>query len=976
MEKYRKFIGVVVIIQLLLLMYIYVYFKVDDINVSNGVIHELNDNWVVYRVDGTIESNVSLPYAKECEAYEKVKIENYLPASYEGLTMSFLTTDQIFEVFVDGKKIYEFGINDARKFGKTPGSGIHFVDLPRNMRPGKVEIVFYSPYSDFGADISEVTIGRRNTLTLGLLKERAPQLILNMILICCSVVLFFILIVKIWMKSHTEGLEYLSPLCFMLGVFYTIQTRVSVLFFGNQVVITTFTYYAMMTMPIFVQLYFQKKLPEKYENPAKILLSVSYLNVIVQNILQIFNIFDFREMHWVTNIIIWVTFMAAVIISAQVYYSMHSEYMVCTVLSIIALGFGVIGDVVISVNIKGMDAGKCGRIGAVIFALLMVYIHFTKVSKTYAKRAEEHAELLKQQVLQMEKQNKLLKLAKEEAENAKKEAIYANAAKSNFLANMSHEIRTPINAVLGMDEMILRESTENKVKEYAMDIKNAGQNLLTLINDILDFSKIESRKMEIIPVRYKLSSLLNDCYNLIYVRAKEKNLDYSIKVDPNIPDDLVGDEVRIRQILVNLLTNAVKYTTEGKITMYVNFRRENTDRMILSVSIKDTGQGILEENQKKLFESFQRIEEKRNRTIEGTGLGLAITKELVDLMNGVILVESKYGKGSIFTVEIPQIVRSDTAIGDFQLNYIQRGLDAQKAVEILNAPDAKVLVVDDVEMNLKVVKELLKITKIQVDTVTSGVECIEKIQKERYDMVFLDHMMPVMDGIETLQMMKKLHNNMNADVPVIMLTANAISGAKEEYLKEGFTDYLSKPIREIELENMLKKYLPDNLIEMVLVETDIAESFENETAEEILTKDTKAEKEDVNNEIGETKTAEKDNVQTIASRFPFLDTSLGIGYCANSETVYLRVLKLYVEGDLTGELNLYYDNKNIENYQIQAHSLKSTSLNIGATGLHQMAKDIEQAAKSQNWQYIEEHHGEMMQEYSKVLKLLETSLSR
>ena len=393
------------------------------------------------------------------------------------------------------------------------------------------------------------------------------------------------------------------------------------------------------------------------------------------------------------------------------------------------------------------------------------------------------------------------------------ELLQANEAKSQFLANMSHEIRTPINGILGMDSMLLKECQDEGLREYAKNIQSAGQSLLSIINDILDISKIESGKLEIIPTRYELFSILNDCYNLTKVKIEEKPITLHMKINENIPAKLYGDEVRIRQVMNNFLSNSAKYTHEGSITFGVDYEEKSEGEIWLIITVSDTGIGIKEEDLEKLFASFTRIEEKRNRNIEGTGLGLSLTKNLVDLMQGEITVKSSNEEGSCFTAKIPQKIIDKTPMGDFDKRYRQYIHQSEEQAISLCAPDAKILVVDDVPMNLIVVKGLLKATKIQIDTAKNGANCLELVQKNRYDIIFLDHLMPEMDGIETLQNMKLLEENPNRNTPVIMLTANAIVGAKEEYMEAGFTDYLTKPVQETLLHEMIMKYLPKELYE-------------------------------------------------------------------------------------------------------------------------------------------------------------------
>ena len=396
-----------------------------------------------------------------------------------------------------------------------------------------------------------------------------------------------------------------------------------------------------------------------------------------------------------------------------------------------------------------------------------------------------------------------------ELEDAKEKAQKENASKSQFLANMSHEIRTPINAILGMNEMILRESEENSIQEYAQNIQSASEDLLSIVNEILDFSKVASGKMELVPVEYDVAALIRDCSTIVETRAAGKDLRLEVSCDESTPSKLCGDATRIRQIISNLLTNAVKYTPSGTITFRIRWAREK-EGIKLIASVEDTGIGISEENQKRLFDTFERFDMEKNRNIEGTGLGLSITKQLVDLMKGEIGVYSELGKGSLFYVEIPQKVVSMEPIGKLnqEVNVEQTKVDKEK----YHAPKAKILVVDDVRMNVRVIQSLLKRTKIQIDTATSGKECLALAAENTYDLILLDHMMPEMDGVETFQKLREDTTGLNYATPVIALTANAIAGAKEEYKKLGFDDYLSKPMKGEELEEMIQTYLPEDKI--------------------------------------------------------------------------------------------------------------------------------------------------------------------
>jgi len=526
----------------------------------------------------------------------------------------------------------------------------------------------------------------------------------------------------------------------------------------------------------------------------------------------------------------------------------------------------------------------------------------------------------------------------------------ANKAKSDFLSSMSHEIRTPINAIIGMDEMILRESQEPETIEYAHNLRNAATNLLELINDILDFSKIEAGKMEIIPVEYSLSSLLNDLVNMIQRRAENKGLHFEVEAAGNIPCTLFGDEIRIKQVITNILTNAVKYTEKGSVTLRVNYIPIDEKNIYLCISVSDTGIGIKKEDIKKLYSAFERIEEERNRKIEGTGLGMNITNKLLTMMGANLIVDSVYGQGSNFSFQIVQQVLNPEPIGDFRETYKRSLAHHKEYHESFNAPDAKILVVDDTVMNLTVVKGLLKQTKIQIDTVISGKECLDKVQKNFYDIIFIDHMMPGMDGIETLKAMKVLDKNLNKDTPVVSLTANAISGARERYIAAGFQDYLTKPINPTQLEKMIVKFLPPEKVLPAEEKISVVAKENKSAAKKIST-------------VAEEKFSEI-NLPDWLKKVDGLNLENGIEHCG-SEDAYLDVLEVFANSisSASKEIQSYFDGENWKDYTTKIHALKSTAKVIGANELSERAKRQEDAGNSNYIEEIKHNHAAIMQLY-------------
>ena len=611
--------------------------------------------------------------------------------------------------------------------------------------------------------------------------------------------------------------------------------------------------------------------------------------------------------------------------AAAVYYKDHDGGHFFFMSEVNQLGLYVTGTVPMSAVAQGLTT----IVALVLWVFGLLILLFT-VGMVYLFSAEEKV-----------RESDELRAAKNLAEQA-------NHAKSDFLANMSHEIRTPINAIMGMNEMVLRESKDENVREYAANIESASKTLLSLINDILDFSKIESGKMEILPAPYEVAVFFNDVVNMISVKAKQKHLDFQVEIDSTLPTVLYGDEVRNRQIIVNILNNAVKYTKEGSVKLSVSgIKEENALTLIMQVT--DSGIGIKEEDMNKLFDGFQRLDLEQNRSIEGTGLGLAITHNLLQRMNGRIKVSSEYGKGSVFTIYLTQQIIDDSPMGDFKQKFEAIVKQEKGYRETFVAPEVKVLVVDDNEMNLEVVKALLKNTEIQVTTCMSGRECLALVEKEYFDVILLDHMMPEMDGIQTLSAIKQVENQCQS-VPVIALTANAIVGAKETYIKAGFSAYLSKPIEGTELEKMLLDYLPSEKVRRIPQgEENVGDMMQEHS----------------------TQRKEQDAVS-------YIDQEMGLKYCMESKDFYKEMLTLYCNNyeDRIVKLTEAFRKEDWDNYTVYAHGLKSTSLNIGGEVVSKAAKELEDAGKilreskqdAKSIAFIKEHHDYVLRLYSATVE--------
>ncbi|MCR5685191.1 MAG: response regulator [Lachnospiraceae bacterium] len=652
---------------------------------------------------------------------------------------------------------------------------------------------------------------------------------------------------------------------------------------------------------------------------------------------------------------------------------------------------------------------------AVMFSLLWVK-SITEPLQRMTRIAQEYENLNFEEVMDTDSEDEVGTLArsmqsmaaslKQQIERADK----ASKAKSDFLASMSHEIRTPINAVLGMNQMILRESRDPSILEYAGNIQSSGKTLLTLINSILDFSNIEDGKMEIQPIKYELSSVINNLVNSISERVKAKSLEFVVNVDNKLPSVLFGDDVRIEQIIYNLLTNAVKYTNTGAITLNISESIRHDNFVVLAVSVEDTGIGIKKEDMAKMFDTFERLDETRNRNVEGTGLGMSIVTKLLNMMESELHVNSVYGQGSVFSFYLKQEIKDATPIG----NYTDR-LETSRASEnektVLHAPEARILVVDDNEMNLKVASNLMKIFGITPRLAVSGEEAIDLIDTDTFDIVFLDHMMPKMDGIETLERLREKHDTLP---PIIALTANAVVGAKEMYLSKGFIDYMSKPIDLSTLQEKLVKYLPPEIVSYVTENKEVkkpsSKGSEKKSATikkdssgtdsvktgssggEVIEFSPKGGNDDVlefapsgpqspddapltfepgDEQIDDSAFGEDKLEQLKKLGF---DTDGALGYCAGDSSFYEELLEDFVasRASKSDELSGYHADGDLDSYRTLVHSLKSSAKTIGAMELSEMAKQLEFASRDGKADFVDEHHEPFIAAYKNTTEQIQS----
>ena len=510
--------------------------------------------------------------------------------------------------------------------------------------------------------------------------------------------------------------------------------------------------------------------------------------------------------------------------------------------------------------------------------------------------------------------------------------------KSDFLANMSHEIRTPMNAVIGMAELALREELPENARNYIRQIKSSGHALLTIINDILDFSKIESGKMDIVETEYEPLAVIHNVVSMIRTRIGEKNVQLLTDISQNLPSRLFGDSIRVQQILINLLNNAVKFTQKGNVKLLISIRKSGEDEIILHGEVADTGSGIKPENLEKIFISFQQVDSKRNRNMEGSGLGLSITKQLLELMSGSIHVESVYGVGSTFVFDLPQKVVDATPADVSKLDETIEKIDAEMENFTFVAPEARVLVVDDNAINLTVTKGLLEPLEMQIDTALSGEEAIEMVQQTMYDIVFMDHMMPEMDGVEATHEIRRRFPEY-ADLPIVALTANAVNGVQEMFQEEGLNDFVPKPMELKVLVDAVRRWLPKDKI-----------------------KRRKGELLDVRPQ-----SVERANLPQIG------DLDIQAAYAKlGSEKLFWSVLKEYyrVIGKKCALIRKYWQERDYQAYTVEVHALKSASRQIGAMGLADLAARLEAAGNAKDEALIDAQTGVLLETYSSYQEIL------
>ena len=853
---------------------------------------------------------VTVPGQIPAEWGEVVTITTTLPDNiYNGESICFRPIWQDVEIYVDGELRLYYSTKDSRPFGKNSAFRFLFLQL-KEEDSGKELMYSFSSESKYAGMMRNAYIGDRASIWFSLLEEFGGKALISVFLLLISLFCIVACLVLRYVYKRVLPLSYLAWALFLCALWMLSEIEFRQIIFPNVSVLTNGTYWCLMLIAYPMLIYMNDIQNRQYAKLYSVISIYTTAVLTIGTLLQVFNVVQF----------------------VQQLPFVHVGLGAC-ILSILG---SILWDV-FKGRIKNYLAVGIGIYGMLLSAVLELILYYIDIELSLGTALA--VGLLFLLVMAIVKTGQDLM----DSEKKKQQAIMAREAQAKFLANMSHEIRTPINAVIGMNEMILRENKDEAVQEYAQNIQSASGMLLELVNDILDFSKIESGQLELVEDNYYLASVIQDEKLLLNARVAGKPISTLIEVDPQIPCKLHGDKLRVKQILTNLLSNGVKYTKQGNVTLKVSFEWMDADTIQLIFAVADTGRGIKKEDIPHLFDKFKRLELSENQNIEGTGLGLNIVKQLVEQMQGTIVVDSVYGKGSVFTVRIPQRVADKNAIGNFEEAVREYRKDMQASKSLFTAPDASILVVDDNRMNLNLMKALIKRTKMQIELAASGEECLALTRRKAFDIILMDHMMPQLDGVETLKILRSEVNNINKNTTVVALTANAISGSREMYLGYGFDDYLSKPILADKLDELLGRLLPETLVKYEKI------SGENEI------------------KIAKTQTNATDE------KYLYIDSELGMQYCLNMPEFYQETMKEFCEQvrEYLPRLEMIFEKKDWKQYAVVAHALKGNAKNIGAVAFSDLSLQHEKAAKEDNEDFILNEYSMYMRTLQKLLEKVE-----
>ncbi len=903
---------------------VFLYFILGEIllpkenNVFDDKYRVFETQWYQVTYDGT---RIPIEVPGECDVVrgEMAVIEAVIPDDVHNRDyLCFRGSQQDMKIYIGGELRAEYSTADTRLFGKTSASAYIFAEV-NSEDAGKtirVETISDSIYSGL---VNVVYIGERMSIWSEFIGGNGLELIVAVFMVVLGIISIAVSILLRVFYDKSIMLEYFGWGIVLAAVWIISESKLRQLFFPNTTVIASMAFIVIMMLPLPILIYMNSIQKKRYQLAYMAVAAATVINLIVSTVLQVLNIRDFMEtMIWAHVIIVIGGGVICVAIFNDIRKGYIKEY---KFVAIGLLGFLFAG-IIEMVRIYQLEYGMTGIFLCIglIFLLVMACI------KTGCDIIE--------------------------SEREKQRTLLSQATQVGFLAHMSHEIRTPLNTVIGMNDMILREDINEVVRRYASNVKTAGKTLEALISDVLDFSKIQRGGFDIESAPYYLASLVNDSIHLLRASVENKQIEVKYNIDEAMPSIVNGDEIRIKRILNVLMENAVKYTDEGSITLSIQGDVSDDGRFILKMSVADTGKGIRKEDLDSIFDNFVSLGNGKGKKAEGIGLGLGIVKRFVEQMGGEIKVNSIYGKGSLFSVRISQEIVNSEPVGDIQNAYTRECAADSMVMERLYAPEAAVLVVDDNEMNLQVVKGILKRSDIALDLVSGGRECLAICREKKYDIILMDHMMPEPDGIETLHLIRDDIHGLNRETEVIVLTANAVSGIREKYIKEGFSDYLSKPVEAAKLERMLAAYLKEK------ASFKIEEKKQTSASAPIFF------------EAPSMKSEEQ-------KKACHIDRQVGLNYCTDDEEMYEDVLNTYYEQGDTYVSGLLEDLKNEDwkSYSVKAHALKSSSLTIGARDFSELAKKHEFAGKEENADFIKNGCEEFIAAYREVLGEIKNMLN-
>ncbi|MCR4990526.1 MAG: response regulator [Lachnospiraceae bacterium] len=849
-------------------------------------------------------------------------LKNRLPVNLKsGRYISFIIMRDT-DVYIDGELRASFNSKeDVQVHGGLVKGFYFFVPLQRSDKGKEISVYLHESDIDQRA-IPDFHVGTLFSLYKLFFRKYGPTFLIYLMLLFASLVIIVAgLTLRIFLKRKI-GMTYAAVGVFCSAAWLVSDSYFYPLMFGHYHFDGTLSFLLSLIMPVPYIIYMNFLQKGRYTKFYETHLVIAFVNFVLWTVLHYSKILAFPKSMYYFDIVLGLVILSEFVvlfIDHKRGFTAEYEFTAVGILAFMLLSLTEL------LNVTVMHIGNDGVFvlsGLIIMLMLVVF---------------QQTEELRRSDFEKEK------------------AIEISDAKTRFLASMSHEIRTPINSILGMNEMILRENKEGNIDKYAKDVQRSGKILLSLVNDVLDFSKIESGKLDIMEEEYSLSVLLKDVVSMIDERAANKGIELRTEIFENVPDGLLSDEVRIKQILINLLSNAVKYTDKGYVYLKVSGEYTGEDTYNLKFEVADTGRGINPDDREALFDAFQRVDMVRNMNVEGTGLGLAIVKSILDVMKGTINVESEYGKWSVFTVMIPQTVLDKTPV-KLDMNDTDNGKENKKHVTRFAAPAARILAVDDNDMNLNIVDQFLKETHVMLDLCTNGKDAVEKCKLKVYDLILLDHMMPGMDGIETLSHIRQEEDSLNKETTAIVLTANAVAGMRKTYLDTGFAEYLTKPIDYETLENAVRQYLSEDKI--ISLDDEEDDAFYGEFNNGQI--------------VSEPKEEPHSEFRKKLESTGMIDYPVAMKHCANMENVLEKIIVDIIEHtpERTENMRRALSSSDYETLRIEAHSIKGVMGTIGALTLSEEAKRMEFAVKEENYSLIDEKYIEFIDHYESFIDSL------